>query len=74
MSRRAAPLVDLAAIRSAAPPETAILTLGQVAAWLQVGCNAVLQLQIPTIPIGDRTRYSARQVLAFLERKAERAA
>lgn len=75
MSRRAAPQADLAAIRAAAPPETAILTLEQVAAWLQVGCDAVLRLGLPTIAISERqARYSVRQVLAWLERRAERAA
>lgn len=55
-----------------APPREAILTGGQVCAWLQISERQLQRLDLPTIRLGDRTlRYSVEQVLAHLQRRAK---
>jgi hypothetical protein len=71
VTTRAADVLDMTRLREATPPETAMLTREQVAAWLQIGVTAVDRLDLPTIQLGAHTiRYSVRQVLDHLERRA----
>lgn len=49
-------------------PPSAILTPEQVAAWLQLSERVVADLGLPRLKLPGRSvRYSAGQVLAFLE-------
>lgn len=51
-------------------PETAVLELGHVAAWLRVSERTVERLDIPFALLGKRTkRYLARDVIEYLEKK-----
>jgi hypothetical protein len=51
-------------------PET-VLTIEQVAEWLQISKRSAEDLHIPCIYLGTRTRrYLAKSVLAYLEGKA----
>ena len=55
---------------SVAPSPDAILTAGEVAAWLKVKPRQVQRLGIPYIDLGRKTpRYLARDVAAFLENR-----
>jgi hypothetical protein len=50
-------------------PET-VLTIEQVAEWLQVSKRSAEELHLPCFYLGTRTRrYLAKDVLAFIERK-----
>lgn len=52
------------------PPET-VLTIEQVAEWLQTSVRSVERLDIPCIYLGTRTRrYLAKVVLKYLEERA----
>lgn len=52
------------------PAET-ILTAGEVAEWLDISEKTVLSLPIPRLKVGGKlVRYSAGQVLAYLEGKS----
>lgn len=54
------------------PAREAVLTLAQLAAWLQVGEDAVRKMNFKAVQIGkNRWRYVAGQVLDELERRAE---
>jgi hypothetical protein len=54
------------------PPREAVLTLEQLAAWLQISPDAAANLNLPSFPVGKRgRRYIAGQVL---DKLAERAA
>ena len=56
--------------RAIAYEPTAILTIEQVAAWLQMGIRSVERLNLPCVYLGTRTRrYVARDVLDYLERR-----
>ena len=49
---------------------TAILTVEQVAAWLQVSVRSVERLDLKCVYLGTRTRrYLAKHVLEYLEDK-----
>ncbi len=51
------------------PPE-AILTIEQVARWLQVSERTVKSWPLPRLKLpGSTVRFSAGQVLAYLERR-----
>lgn len=51
-------------------PETAILELAHVAAWLRVSERTVEPLDIPFALLGKRTkRFLARDVLDYLEKR-----
>lgn len=51
-------------------PETAILELEHVAAWLRISERQVERLDIPFALLGKRTkRYLARDVIEYLARK-----
>lgn len=53
-------------------PDNAILTLRQVADWLQVSPRTVQDWPLPRLRIpSSQPRFSARQVLAYLEGRAE---
>ena len=55
---------------TAYPPE-AVLTLGEVAAWLAVSQRQVQRLPLKRIHLGERTtRYLARHVYEWLEERA----
>jgi hypothetical protein len=52
-------------------PETAILTVEQLADWLQVSERTVKSWPLPRLRLpGNTVRYSAGQVLAYLEGRA----
>ena len=54
------------------PKREAVLTLEQVAAWLQVGEDAARAMNLPAIQVGkNRYRYVAGQVLDELTRRAQ---
>lgn len=54
-------------------PETAILELPHVAAWLRISERSVEGLDIPFALLGQRTkRYLAKDVIAFLEKRSIR--
>ncbi len=53
------------------PPREAILTLAQLAAWLQVGEDVAAHMNFKAVRIGRRWRWIAGQVLDELERRAE---
>lgn len=57
------------------PPRDAILTVEQVAEWMQISPEAVRHLNIPAIAVGrgkrQRWRYVAGMVLDYLQTKAE---
>ncbi len=51
-------------------PETAILELAHVAAWLGISQRQVERLDIPFALLGKRTkRYLARDVIEYLEKR-----
>lgn len=51
-------------------PES-VLTIEQVADWLQISKRAAERLHIPCVYLGTRTRrFIGKDVLAFLESKA----
>lgn len=51
------------------PPE-AILSIEQVAEWLQVSTRTVERLDIPPVFLGTRTkRFLGRDVLAYMEQR-----
>jgi len=51
-------------------PEEAVLTIEQVAEWLQVSKRQAERLSIPCFYLGTRTRrYLGKSVLEFIERK-----
>jgi hypothetical protein len=51
------------------PPE-AVLTIEQLADWLQMGKRSVERLDLPCIYLGTRTRrYLAKHVLEYLDRR-----
>lgn len=52
------------------PPET-ILTAAEVGRWLRVSERTVLDMPLPRLKLGRLVRYSAGQVLAWLEGRAE---
>jgi hypothetical protein len=53
------------------PPET-VLTIHQVAEWLQVSPRTIERLGIPCATLGHRTRrYLARHVLEYLEGRTQ---
>jgi len=74
MSTRAADPVEMARVRESAPPTTAVLTLAQLAAWLQVGTDTAMSLGLPAIAIGKQLRYPVGMVLREIEKRASRAA
>lgn len=48
-----------------------VLTIEQVAAWLQISKRQAERLKIPCVYLGTRTRrFIGRDVLAFLQSKA----
>ncbi len=54
------------------PAREAILTLAQLAAWLQVGEDAAAHMNFKAVRVGKRSwRWIAGQVLEELERRAE---
>lgn len=70
-TRRAADTIEMERVRATAPPETAVLTVEQVAAWLQVGTDTVLALKLPSVELSDRNlRIPVRLALQELERRA----
>lgn len=72
MTAKAASAADMAKVRDCSPPLTALLTRSQVAAWLQVSLRTVDSLELPVIVLSPHNyRYSVRQVLEFLERRAK---
>lgn len=71
MTAKAADSIDMATVQKCTPPLTALLTIQQVAAWLQVGIRTVDSLELPVIVLSAHNiRYSVRQVLEILERRA----
>lgn len=53
------------------PPE-AVLTIRQLADWLQIGVRSVERLDIPCVMLGTRTRrYVAKDVLRYLDQRSE---
>lgn len=51
-------------------PETAILKLEHVAAWLGISPRQVERLDIPFVLLGKRTkRYLARHVIEYMEKR-----
>lgn len=54
------------------PKREAVLTLEQLAAWLQVGPDAARAMNLPAVQVGkNRYRYLAGQVLDELARRAQ---
>ena len=53
------------------PPREAVLTLAQLAAWLQVGEDVAAHMNLPAVRIGKRWRWIAGQVLDEMQRRAE---
>lgn len=53
------------------PPREAILTLAQLAAWLQVGEDTAAHMGFRAVRVGKRWRWIAGQVLEEMERRAE---
>lgn len=75
MTRPAASLADMERVRISAPPETALLTLEQLAAWLQVGVETALALHLPCVEVSkNNLRFPVRRCLQELERRASIAA
>jgi len=71
MARRAADAIEMQRVSETAPPETAVLTLEQAAAWLQVGTKTVLAAKLPCVTLSDRSlRFPVRLVLRELEKRA----
>lgn len=53
-------------------PAHAVLTIKQVAEWLQVGVRSVERMNIPCVMLGTRTRrFVAKDVLRYLDRRTE---
>jgi len=53
-------------------PAHAVLTIKQVASWLQVGVRSVERMDIPCVMLGTRTRrYVAKDVLRYLDKRSE---
>lgn len=51
-------------------PDHAVLTIEQVAAWLQVGVRQVERWDIPHFYLGSRTkRYTGKSVREFCEKR-----
>lgn len=59
-------MTDIGPRPIAYPPET-VLTVEQVAEWLQISKRTVMDLPLPRLSTGRLVRYSAGQVLAYLE-------
>jgi hypothetical protein len=63
-------LVAIADPKVRAYPPEAVLTIEQVAAWLQISKRTAEKLHIPCLYLGTRTRrYVARDVLKYLDDK-----
>ena len=55
-----------------APPETAMLTKEQAAAWLQISERQLERLNLPVVMLGKRTpRYHVGSILEHLTRRAK---
>lgn len=52
--------------RTAGPALPALLTIEQVAAWLQVSPRTVRRLRIPCVRVGRLVRYQASDIARFL--------
>lgn len=64
------PTADVPRIPKAYAPET-VLTLAEVAEWLDVSPRTVERMAIKRIPLSTHTRrYLAKHVLEYLESKA----
>lgn len=51
------------------PPE-AVLTIEQLAAWLQISPRTAERLDIPCVYLGRKRRYRAGAVIQYLDRNA----
>ena len=53
-------------------PPNAVLTTGQVAAWLQVHPRQLPRLRVPRLKLGRKTvRYLAKNVQAWIDKQAK---
>ena len=50
-----------------APPETAVLTRKECAAWLGISVRQLARLDIPCVKLGRLVRYSVPSVLRWME-------